>query len=169
MKHHEIFASSLWHIEGTPQQLVDELYRGAYKIKENHESETLSNKGGYQSPIFNWKSFYPEGIKYIEPIINQIAVKHDIEWWYNINGKGHWNAPHTHPKCDYALVWYLTDSNGLLNLMTPFPQRVDDKGDTINIHGKKGDIVIFPSDIIHFVLPNPKEEDRVCISMNLRL
>ena len=53
--------------------------------------------------------------------------------------------------------------------MTPFPQRVDDKGDTINIHGKKGDIVIFPSDIIHFVLPNPKEEDRVCISMNLRL
>ena len=172
MKHHEIFPTSLWHIEGAPQQLVDELYQGAYKFKEVHKSETLSNKGGYQSPMFEFKDFHPEAIKYIESIMEKLPTppkKVDGCWWYNINGKGHWNGPHTHPKCDYALVWYLTDSNGLLNLLSPFTQRAIQKGDNINIHGKKGDIIIFPSDIIHFVLPNPKEEDRVCISMNLRL
>tara|TARA_B100000131_G_C18031985_1_gene578841 strand:- start:696 stop:1208 length:513 start_codon:yes stop_codon:yes gene_type:complete len=170
MRHHKIFPSSLWHIEGAPQPLVEDLYQAAYKIRKNHKSESVSNKGGYQSPMFKFKDFHPEAIKYIESILEKIPrppTQVDGWWWYNINGKGHWNAPHTHPKCDYALVWYLTDSNGLLNLLTPFPQRVADKGDNITINGKKGDIVIFPSDIIHFVLPNPKDEDRVCISMNL--
>ena len=34
---------------------------------------------------------------------------------------------------------------------------------------KKGDILIFPSDIQHFVMPNQREEDRISISMNLQL
>ena len=38
-----------------------------------------------------------------------------------------------------------------------------------DIDAKKGDILIFPSDLIHYVLPNPREEDRISISMNLRL
>ena len=186
MRHHEIFPSSLWHIEGAPQPLVENLYQAAYKIKENHESNTLSNRGGYQSPMFEWKDFHPEGIKYIESIIKkisksrkQIAFKRDMEWWYNINGKGHWNAPHTHPKCDYALVWYLTDvgdrsqislrDESLLTLMNPFPQRYGDDNQNISIVALKGDIVIFPADIYHYVMPNPKDEDRISISMNLRL
>ena len=35
--------------------------------------------------------------------------------------------------------------------------------------GKEGDIIIFPSDIIHFVTPHEEETDRVSISMNLQL
>ena len=34
---------------------------------------------------------------------------------------------------------------------------------------KKGDVLIFPGDIIHYVMPNTKEKDRVCISMNIKL
>ena len=68
---------------------------------------------------------------------------------------------------DFALVWYLTDSDGLLNLMNPFLQRRNSKN--INVNAKKGDIVIFPSDIIHYVKPNQREEDRISISMNLQL
>ena len=37
------------------------------------------------------------------------------------------------------------------------------------IDGRKGDIIIFPSDIIHFVTPHEEETDRVSISMNLQL
>ena len=46
MKRHDLFPSPLWHIEGTPQQLIDELYRGAYVFKEKYPSETRSNEGG---------------------------------------------------------------------------------------------------------------------------
>ena len=51
--------------------------------------------------------------------------------------------------------------------MDPFPQRHNSEHMTVN--GKKGDVVIFPTDLIHYVKPNPKEEDRVSISMNLQL
>ena len=87
-------------------------------------------------------------------------------WWYNINPKGSWNAAHTHRGVDMALIWYLTDSYGTLNLINP--SRI--KGEqNLNLNPNKGDIIIFPGDIVHYVMPNPKETDRVCISMNLKL
>ena len=87
-------------------------------------------------------------------------------WWYNINPQGAWNIPHNHGGAHYALVWYLTDSDGLLNFINP-SSRIDSQDGSFN--AKKGDILIFPADIVHYVMPNTKETDRVCISMNLRL
>ena len=186
---HDIFPTPLWHITPEPYDavllldLVDELYKGAYRIKEKYSSKNRSNRGGYQSPNFSWNDFHPQGKKYVdEIIINQLIECHgtrDIKtshkvksWWYNISGKGHWNIPHTHPDCNFALVWYLTPSDGLLVLMSPFPQRrtgdIDKHGDHIIIDAKKGDIIMFPSDIIHYVKPNPKDTDRISISMNLQ-
>ena len=91
-------------------------------------------------------------------------------WWYNINPKDSWNVAHNHSGTDLALVWYLTDSYSTLNLMNP-NNRIEciDKSPAATIHAKKGDIIIFPGDIIHYVMPNPKETNRVCIAMNLQL
>ena len=89
-------------------------------------------------------------------------------WRDNINSEGHWNTPHTHPNSDFALVLYLTDSDGLLTFLNPHAQRNISKQNT-SINAKKGDIVIFPSDLVHYVMPNPREEDRISISMNLQL
>ena len=175
MKKHEIFPTPVWHIEGAPQQLIEELYEGAYKFKEKYESETRSNKGGYQTPILEWEMFHPEGKKYINNVVGDI-FKFNVEgWWYNINGQGDWNSPHTHPNVNMALVLYVTDSDGLLNLMSPHPMRLLDSqdyggaGDHMRVNANKGDIVIFPADILHFVKPNPRDEDRISISMNLQL
>ena len=169
---HDIFSTPVWHLEGTPQELVDELYQGAYRCKERWPSENRSNQGGYHSPALDWEEFHPQGIKYIEKILNDIHGKFkgtaEVKgWWYNINPKGAWNKPHIHPHSDLALVWYITDSDGLLHLMNPFLQRRN--SNNVNVTAKKGDIIIFPSDIIHYVKPNKREEDRVSISMNLQL
>tara|TARA_R100000781_G_C4008759_1_gene102919 strand:+ start:74 stop:589 length:516 start_codon:yes stop_codon:yes gene_type:complete len=168
---HVLFSTPVWHIEGTPQQLIDELYKGAYRYKENYKSKPRSSAGGYQTPSFEWDSFHPQGIELINETVDK-AIERNFkitEWWYNINGKGHWNHPHTHPNSDFALVMYLTDGDGLLHLMSPFSQRRDDSGDHVSVAAEKGDIIIFPSDITHYVLPNPREEDRISISMNLQL
>ena len=83
--------------------------------------------------------------------------------------------PHTHPNSDFALVLYVTDSDGLLTFMNPHPMRLLDNefyggsGSHGGINAKKGDILMFPSDLVHYVKPNPREEDRVSISMNLQL
>ena len=171
---HDLFTTPLWHIEGAPQELVDELYKGAYKFKEKCSTATRSNIDGYQTPTLDWKEFHPRGIKYIEKVIHECDSQlfesfKIVNWWFNINGKGHWNHPHTHPNCDFALVLYLTDSDGLLQLMSPFPQRKFDKGSHVSVDAKKGDIIMFPSDLLHYVIPNPKEDDRISISMNLQL
>ena len=168
---HDLFTTPLWHIEGAPQQLVDELYQGAYRFKKKYPSTQMTNQGGYQSPQFFWEAFHPQGIKIINKIIdNNIKMEYEIlSWWYNINGKGDWNTPHTHPDCDMALVLYLTDSDGLLRLITPFLQRRFKSSGYVGINANKGDILIFPSDLVHYVIPNQKEEDRISISMNLQL
>ena len=163
---HDIFPTPVWYIEGTSQKLVDELYKGAYRFKKKHPSENRSNQGGYQTPAFNWEEFHPQGIEYIDKVVGDIFKFKVESWWYNINSTGAWNAPHTHPASDFALVLYLTDSDGLLTLVNP---RHYIHTDDVKIKANKGDIVMFPSDILHYVMPNQKEEDRISISMNLQL
>ena len=182
---YDIFPTPFWHIEGAPQQLIDELYQGAYRTKEKYPSENRSNEGGYQSPNIAWEEFHPQGKEYIYKAVGESFHEHlknkylnryhptesfSVQsWWYNISGKGHWNTPHTHTGSDFALVLYLTDSDGLLRLMSPHYMRMEENNKWINVNAKKGDIVIFPADLIHYVMPNTKETDRVCISMNLQL
>mgnify|MGYP001303134457 CR=1 FL=1 len=167
---YDLFPTPLWHIEETPQVLVDELYQGAYRFKERYQSLNRSNQGGYQTPAFDWEIFHPQGIDYINKVVGDIFKFKVESWWYNINGKGHWNHPHSHPGSNFALVLYVTDSDGLLRLMNPQQMRLDvDYNAYISINAKKGDMLIFPSDLLHYVMPNQKEEDRISISMNLQL
>ena len=167
MTRHDIFATPFWDIKGAPQQLVDELYQGAYQFKKIHKNNIFSNEGGYQSPAFNWKEFHPQGIEYINKVVGDMFKFKVESWWYNINGKGHWNLPHAHPVVDYALVFYVTDSDSLLRFLTPHNSRANEPVYQ-SINAKKGDILIFPADIVHYVMPNPKETDRMSISMNIQ-
>ena len=186
MTRHDLFPSPLWHIKGAPLQLIDELYQGAYTVKKKYTSKTYSNQGGYQSPNIAWEDFHPEGIKYVNTTLSNIFKDIKVQgWWFNINSQGHWNIPHTHPGSDLALVLYLTDSDGLLQLVNPHSHRLvnesrystdkDSDGhwscnfSDVGMKANKGDIVIFPSDLVHYVMPNPREEDRISVSMNLQL
>ena len=149
---HDLWPTPLWHIEGAPQQLIDELYQGAYKFKERCPSENRSSEGGYQTPAFIWKEFHPQGIEYINKVVGDMFKFKVESWWYNINNQGHWNTPHTHSNCDYALVLYLTDSDGLLRLMNPFLERSHTSGDYVSINAKNPIIIryiIFINPIIH--------------------
>ena len=173
MKKHEIFPTPVWHEEGgISQQLVDELYEGAYQCFKKYPSiDKTSNQGGYHSPAFEWKNFHPQGIELIQKVVYK-AIEQDFNvtsWWFNINGKGGWNMPHSHAGrgIDLALILYLTETDDLLTLVNSNPTLNDPMG--YSPHIKKGDILIFPSDLVHFVMPNQREEDRVSISMNLRL
>ena len=54
---HDLFSTPVWHLEGTPQELVDELYQGAYRFKEEvfkeeyPSGDNRSSEGGYQTPF----------------------------------------------------------------------------------------------------------------------
>ncbi len=171
MTKHEIFPTPVWHIGGAPQLLVDDLYKGAYNCQDNVESNSLSNVGGYQSPNFEYENFHPQGIEYVNKILGDIFENFRVQtWWYNINSKGDFNKPHIHAASDYALVWYLTDNNEKLVLLNPIQRLLSQLHQSdLKPQCFKGDILIFPADIIHYVLPNDKEDDRICISMNISI
>ena len=175
---YDIFPTPVWHIEGAPHQLVDDLYNHASIIKDNiHLYQTtknvvVSNQGGYQTAQFSWEDFHPSGREYIENVVNNIfSPKSSVSivgWWYNINPQGAWNTPHSHGGAHYALVFYVTDSDSLLRFLTPHNSRRSEPGYK-SINAKKGDLLIFPADLVHHVMPNQREEDRISISMNLQL
>ena len=51
----------------------------------------------------------------------------------------------------------------------PANLRKFDKDGHVSVDANKGDIIMFPSDLLHYVIPNSKEDDRISISMNLQL
>jgi len=175
----DLFPTPVWYIEGAPPELVDELYQGAYEFKKRFnnanegENWKSSIQGGYQSPHLSWEEFHPQGIEYINKIVDDIAKEYGKEarvyqWWYNICGKGDWNEPHTHKESQLVAILFLTDRADNLTLVNPNSHRFNEA-----THGrldvKKGGLIIFPSDILHYVKPNDMEEDRITISMNINI
>ena len=183
----DLFATPLWRYdyEGS-EDLLKKLKEGAYKCANKLSSEKISNQGGYHSKVFNWYEFLPAAQKYINDILNDLLVDKptnpiNIEWWFNINKKDDWNTAHVHPYNQLVLIWYLTDSFDKLRLLNPQAHsrafldttikkdnlNPDIPNENVFISATKGDVVIFPADIFHSVAPHNKDEDRICISMNI--
>ena len=159
--------------------------------KKDPKGRIISNRGGWQSSIFRGEdniirstlfsslSSYFETNKIFE---SNIALE---GWWININGKGHYNRVHDHPGSDLSgVMWIKTPVDcGRLEFTSPhaFVQHKE-----LDFYSKKykeynkiystyefypvaGRIAIFPSFILHRVLPNQSGEDRISVSFNLLL
>jgi|TARA_B100001175_G_C19282804_1_gene529657 uncharacterized protein (TIGR02466 family) len=171
----QVFSTPIW-------RAYNELPRGAYEwaleYQEENESKLRSNRGGYQS-VTQTSDFLPYIFR--DHIINSFPFKDKIEmdsWWLNINQKGNFNMQHTHPRCDLAGIWYLTDNNNTLVFSDPlqhtrhtlykaFPEVGMCEG--VFVNAKAGEILIFPSDLPHFVEPHPLDTPRVSVSFNMHL
>ncbi len=169
------FGSPIWRAY-TP------LPRGAFEwamdYKEENESEPRSNRGGYQS-VPQSSDFLPYPFR--DHILNSFSFRDKIDmgsWWLNVNGKGNFNMQHTHPKCDLSGIWYLTDNNNSLvfidplqhsrsNLYLSFPELGISEG--VFINAKAGEVIIFPSDLPHYVEPHSLDTKRVSVSFNMHL
>ena len=169
------FGSPIWRAY-TP------LPRGAYEwamdYKEENESEPRSSRGGYQS-VPQRSDFLPYLFR--DHILRSFPFRDRMEmgwWWLNVNEKSNFNMQHTHPGCDLSGIWYLTDNNNSLvfidplqhsrsNLYLAFPEL--DIGEGVYVNAKAGEIIIFPSDLPHFVEPHSLDTKRVSVSFNIDL
>ncbi len=98
----------------------------------------------------------------------------------NINKKGDYNLPHTHPGIDLACIWYITDNEGLLYLEDPLVNtrvklnyiiQQDPAGrlSRKRIFASAGDLLIFPGDIVHNVEEHILDTPRISVSFNMVL
>ena len=178
-KPEHIFASPFWHIR-------DDMPQGALKWALNYKkthpmAQRRSNRGGYQSmPTHNFDEF--EYKSYIIAVLRFLPKFTLQNWWVNVNGKGDFNMAHTHSGSDLSLVWYLTDNNNSFRILNPQHHVRNNINRAFSgyasygfnyelvkpVDCKEGDIIIFPSDLEHYVEPHELRKERVTVSLNLK-
>lgn len=100
--------------------------------------------------------------------------------WANVNGRGHYNAPHRHPGHDLSGCFYLVQPKATADATDAIvfldhrnlTREVERFGGpmfstSFTLRPEPGQIVIFPSSLMHWVRPNQTDEDRIVIAWNL--
>jgi len=81
--------------------------------------------------------------------------------WLNVLGDYSYNKPHYHPgtTATHSGVYYLSNENNVITFV---------KGsETFEIKPKIFDLLIFPNDLVHYVLPEKRSEKRISYVFNL--
>jgi len=123
------------------------------------ESDLFSIRNGFQLH----ENF--EGKKEIEKILNKLTLKmvNGIidTGWLNVLGDYSYNRPHVHPtNFTYSGVYYLSNTNN--NIV------FTNNGEIFSLQPKIFDFLIFPSNLVHYVLPEKRKEKRISYAFNLK-
>ena len=99
--------------------------------------------------------------------------------WMNANPKGAFNAPHTHPGAHWSGVYYVAQpdvdegNSGMIEFVDPrtdLPQWRVLKAAPFRLKKKlrpqPGEMILFPSYLVHWVYPNETDGERVSIAFN---
>ena len=175
-----------------------ELLDYVYNQEKTCPSGNKSNRGGYQTKNINFWEEDPTFKPYLKWLLLRLEEYGNFmgykkgsaltirSMWFNINGKGSYNAEHIHPQADLAgTLWIKTDSNlGDLKFVNPqlyqtFNQLSLQSDEISSENGnsyatyaltpKEGSLVIFPAFLPHCVGINNYTKDRISLSFNLTL
>jgi len=167
-------------------------------LKSKDKGRESSNYGGWQSNDISLKEDSLKDL-IIETEKNLVSFKEVLclrkefklkisNLWVNVSGTGAVNTPHLHPGSVLSGVYYVTfpPNSGKLIIMNPNAHHFDifpfmgktemfiekQTAFTTNnlvFSGLPGSLVIFPSHLCHYVLPNLSKEARISISFNTKL
>lgn len=169
-------------------ELIDWIYR--YRGK-NPDSVNISNRGGWQSSanFYNEGSFQPF-LKYILDNFQNMTLCYKsklqfLNMWININRKGDYNIEHDHPESDISAVLWVkapqnsghlvfSSPNGFAqnSIMNILDSEIKDKTNCKHVHyffPEEGRMIIFPSNIRHYVEMNHSDDDRISIAFNMKV
>ena len=187
MNHHAncLFSSVLHTVETELNPKVLEFCLEQYKA--DPKGVVKSNYGGWQSELMYEGLIYEELSNIIEQSIQKVATR-KIKigaCWININTPNSYNRLHNHPSSHFSGVYYVKvpDKSGSIYFENPHTfeafselQSYSDqfKYDSTQYHyvditGKEGLLIAFPSYLKHGVHENKSESDRISISFNARV
>lgn len=127
--------------------------------------------------------FYPI-IEEIKKLVYDMAKEYELDCnikctaaWANIANKGDYQEYHNHPNNHFSAVYYIKTPKdcGEIIFSKPFEMFVlpQSKGfnnsHRVQFTPEEGKVIIFPSSLLHMVLPNNSDEDRISMSMNFVL
>jgi|TARA_R100001086_G_scaffold27723_2_gene12841 hypothetical protein len=106
-----------------------------------------------------------DGKKEMNEVLNKTFMNINNSYidygWLNVLGNNSYNIPHSHPTESgrFSGVYYLSSGNNNIIFTKD--------GETFDIQPKLFDFLIFPYDLVHYVLPENREEKRICYAFNL--
>ncbi len=189
-----LFGTPLLRFQVTDHAALDAalLEEGA-RQREASEGVNKSNRGGWHSAgnIFDWDadcvrtlhaaaeaSVY-EATRRVSAKVDPATLRLKISGWMNMNPPGGFNAPHTHPGAHWSGVYYVSQpaveegTSGMIEFLDPrsdLPNwrilRAKAFRPKRRIRPHVGEIVMFPSYLVHWVYPNETDEERVSIAFN---
>lgn len=176
----------------------EKLKKYIYDNKHKTDSLTISNIGGWHSPLYDGKKALPEFEQLFELIENKVKEIGDTfglkvnlgidNWWINVNGKHAFNQRHTHTRSLFSGVFYVQIPDNESGRIRFFPTsndkhhfleyfHINDESDlektvlSVGIVGMQPidrQLVIFPSWLPHDTTPNLSDDDRIAISFNVK-
>ena len=190
-----LFATPVWRIVCSGFDGVrDDLRKWIYScMRNNPDGVTVSNRGGWQSSAVEdevsfepYRDFVEENVfrefgKSVSPD-RRVVVS---SMWVNVNPPGCGNLKHQHPLCDLAGVLWVQGGGvqcGALKIEHPGAYAranlIAGMGEvatecsfreTYQLAPTEGTMVIFPSDLAHWVETNHSGMDRLSVAFNLKL
>jgi len=170
-----IFSTPIWGFI-----LKDQLHQNAdytdyiLNLQEKQDSETKSNRGGFQSKDDLHKhGIFQEFKRSILNVCQSILPDKQIymqSMWANINEHGDFNMPHVHEGVLSGVFYCKAPENsGRLILQDPAVRSNSHliKNHDFAINAEQLALIIFPSWLEHYVEPSESEELRVSISFNI--
>jgi uncharacterized protein (TIGR02466 family) len=170
----------------------DRIEKFCLERKRSSAGRVISNAGGWQSD--NLDPTTPELAELFAEVGKRLDEVHRAfefnpslrqvitEAWININQKGHVNYSHDHPGSLFSCVYYVKGGadKGALEFKTPIAAHtyaISNEmianfnaftGHAMVIPPVTGDLLIFPSWLLHRVNMSQSDEDRISIALNSR-
>ena len=121
-----------------------------------------SNVGGWQSDRCNRKTYKWAG-QVVDEVTSKIKLDGEITYWYNINTGENYNEWHDHDRGEEdalcGVLYLQTPPNcGAIEFKTKHKREI--------IYPYPGLLIVFPDDLMHRVLPNEGDGDRVSMAFN---
>lgn len=171
----------------------DRIEKFCLESKRNSAGRVVSNGGGWQSDNLDLAA--PELAELFREVGKRLDEVHRAfefspslrqvitEAWININQKGNFNWSHDHPGCLFSAVYYVKGGpdKGELEMKTPIVPHTYTisnemvagfnafTGHAMVVPPVTGDLLIFPSWLLHRVNMSRSEEDRISIAFNTRV
>lgn len=169
------------------------LLEEAARMRASSDGASKSNRGGWHSagnlfdeaaaPIRTLETHVRAALADANRAIGSKADPTELRLklfgWMNANPQGAFNAPHTHPGAHWSGVYYVAQpeiedgTSGMIEFVDPrsdlpnwrllraAPFRAKKK-----LRPLPGEMILFPSYLVHWVYPNEAEGERVSIAFN---
>ncbi len=193
-KYEKLFSTPLVRFRVPDHEVLnDALMNEGRRLHAEDEGASKSNRGGWHSSgnLFDHQTDCIQALRSAaeDSVIGatrKVTTKVDpknlglkLFGWMNSNPPGGFNAPHTHPGAHWSGVYYVsqpdveTGTSGMIEFLDPrtdLPHWRLLKAPAFSMKKKirpaAGEMILFPSYLVHWVYPNEADEERVSIAFN---